>query len=405
MMRAAVSQRPAAARLADRWAGPFLWAVLLLAAGSAAAWSFIDPSRAVWVAVSVLIVTCPCALSLAAPAALVAAARGLARRGVLVQRLDAIETLAQVRHVFFDKTGTLTEDRMACRCVQLATEVHKDCADAAGSLQRAAGLASWSAHPLSRSLAAAVGDAGHHEWSEVHEVAGQGLRARDRLGREWRLGSAEWVRNGHSAMGPGAPLSVLEAGRAQVWLGLEGRWLAGFAFEEALRPDAEQALRDLRAEGLRVTILSGDTADRAHALAQRVGADEVLWGATPQGKLDAVARAQAEGEKVAMVGDGINDAPVLALADVSLAMGQGALLARTQADAVIVSNRLGDFVRARRTARKALGIVRQNLWWAGAYNATSIPLALAGWLPPWAAGLGMAGSSLIVVLNALRAAR
>jgi Cu2+-exporting ATPase len=206
-------------------------------------------------------------------------------------------------------------------------------------------------------------------------------------------------------MDPVASLPVLEAGRAKVWLGLEGRWLAGFAFEEALRPDAEQALRDLRAEGLRVTILSGDTADRAKALARRLGADEVLCSVTPQGKLDAVARAQADGAKVAMVGDGINDAPVLALADVSLAMGQGALLARTQADAVIVSNRLGDFVRARRTARKAVGIVRQNLWWAGAYNATSIPLALAGWLPPWAAGLGMAGSSLIVVLNALRSAR
>jgi Cu2+-exporting ATPase len=405
MMRAAASQRPAVARLADRWAGPFLWAVLLLAAGSAAAWSFIDPSRAVWVAVSVLIVTCPCALSLAAPAALVAAAQGLARRGVLVQRLDAIETLAQVRHVFFDKTGTLTEDRMACRCVQLAAEPHDDCADANRALHLAAGLATWSAHPLSRSLAAAVSDAGRHEWAEVHEVAGQGLRATDRRGREWRLGSAGWVRGGNPVKSPVASLPVLDADPAQVWLGLEGRLLAGFDFEEALRPDAEQALRDLRAEGVRITILSGDTADRARALARRVGADEVLCGVTPQGKLEAVARAQASGAKVAMVGDGINDAPVLALADVSLAMGQGALLARTQADAVIVSNRLGDFVRARRTARKALGIVRQNLWWAGVYNATSIPLALAGWLPPWAAGLGMAASSLVVVLNALRAAR
>ena len=188
-------------------------------------------------------------------------------------------------------------------------------------------------------------------------------------------------------------------------LACDGVTLAAFVFEEALRPGVAEAVRALRDDGVRVTLLSGDTPARASSLAARAGIADVLAGATPEAKLEAVSAAQAAGRRVAMVGDGINDAPVLARADVSLAMGQGALVSRSQADAVVTSNLLGDIVRARRSAQKALRIVRQNIAWAVAYNAISIPLALVGWLPPWAAGLGMACSSLVVVLNALRAAR
>jgi Cu2+-exporting ATPase len=306
-----------------------------------------------------------------------------------------------VKHVFFDKTGTLTEDRMVVRCVHIAAGDAAGFAHEADALAAAASLAAWSVHPLSRSLAAASADAQRTRWSSVQESPGQGLQALDASGRPWRLGSAAWALGDVGSAVDAVSLPT----DAHVWLACEGRLLAAFAFEEVLRPDAVQALNDLRAEGVRVTVLTGDTPERAQVLAARVGADDVVWGATPQDKLDAMARAQAGGARVAMVGDGVNDAPVLALADVSLAMGQGALVARSQADAVILSNKLGDFVAARRTARKAVRIVRQNLVWAGAYNAVSIPLALAGWLPPWAAGLGMASSSLIVVFNALRAAR
>ncbi len=389
MMKSAMAQRPAAALLADRWAGPFLWTVLVLAAAAAAYWSVVDPSRAVWVAVSVLIVTCPCALSIAAPATLVAATRGMARRGVLLQRLDAVERLARIDQVFFDKTGTLTEDRLALSKVL----VHDASLDEAGALANATALAQWSAHPLSRALL----DAGA-ECSEVfegiEEVAGSGVRGRDAQGREWRLGSPAW-----------ASAEAHADASVQVALGCDGRVVAGFVFDEALRDGAAEAVSTLRAEGIRVALLSGDAPARAEALAARVGIAEVHARATPEGKLAAVAAAQTAGRCVAMVGDGINDAPVLARADVSLAMGQGALVARSQADAVITSSRLGDLVRARASARKAVRIVRQNMAWAALYNAVCIPLALVGWLPPWAAGLGMATSSLVVVANALRAAR
>ncbi len=402
MMRSAMAQRPAAARLADRWAGPFLWTVLLLAAGAAAVWSVIDPARAVWVAVSVLIVTCPCALSLAAPATLVAAARGLARRGVMLQRLDALERLAAVQQIFFDKTGTLTEDMLQLRELQLTAVGQGLCGDAARAQAVAAALAAWSSHPLARAVmqagaAAAPAGAAFAAWSEVHEVVGHGVRANDAGGREWRLGSPGWA-------GFADPEGALAAD-AQLVLACAGRAAARLVFEETLRPGAEQALRELQRSGVRLTLLTGDAPARAHALALRLGVADVRARATPEDKLAAVAQAQAEGRIVAMVGDCINDAPVLARADVSLAMGQGALVSRSQADAVITSNHLGDLVRARQTAQRALRIVRQNFVWAAAYNATSIPLALLGWLPPWAAGLGMATSSLVVVLNALRAAR
>ena len=398
MMRSAMTQRPAAARVADRWAAPFLWVVLLLAAAAAAAWSLIDPSRAVWVAVAVLIVTCPCALSLAAPATIVAATRGLARRGVLLQRLDALETLATAQHFFFDKTGTLTEDRVQWRQTVLTTEGAAWPGGEAEALRLAASLAVWSTHPLARALADAAAPSERAQpgdgWRDIQELPGRGLQALDARGRLWQLGSAQWLQVTADAQTD-----------QRVWFACDGRVEAGFAFDEVLREGAQAMLAALKAEGVRVTLATGDSPARAHALAQRIGLDEVLAAATPQDKLDAVARAQAAGSRVVMVGDGVNDAPVLARADASLAMGQGALVSRSHADAVITSNRLQDLLGARRTAQAAMRIVRQNLAWAAAYNAVCIPLALVGWLPPWAAGLGMATSSLVVVLNALRAAR
>lgn len=396
LMREALSQRPSAARLADRIAGPFLWAVLALAAGSALAWSFVDPSRAVWVAVSVLIVTCPCALSLATPATLVAAAGGLARRGVLLRSLDALQTVAQLRTLFLDKTGTLTLDRPAWAGTRLLAAA-PGVADQAQALALAAGLARWSSHPFSQALAAAVPvapGAAAAVWHEVHETPGQGLQAVDGQGAVWRLGSARWA---------GVPAADEPDGQGAVWLARDGQPIANFSFDEELRADAAGTVTQLGARGLQLTMLSGDSPQRAARMAARLGLAQVIAGSDPEEKLRVVRAAQAQDGPVGMVGDGINDAPVMAAADVSLAMGHAALVARHAADAVIICGRLSALTDLHDTARRTMRIVRQNLAWAAVYNAACIPLAMAGWLPPWAAGLGMALSSVLVVLNAQRA--
>jgi Cu2+-exporting ATPase len=383
LMRAARTQRPAILASADRWAAPFLWGVLLLAAMAGAVWSVVDPSRALWVVVSVLIVTCPCALSLAAPSALLAAAGALGRRGVLLRDLDAVQRLVRMQTLFIDKTGTLTEGGLRC------TEVTRLDADDAPSTAELAGiaasLAAWSSHPLATALRESFAPSAR-AWNDVREAPGQGLEAFDEAGGRWRLGSAAWT---------GADP---HAG-ARAWLARDGRSLLRFGFDERLRDDAVDAMRALRDDGVRVRLLSGDDPDRAQRIAATLGLDAASGAMSPDDKLAAVRAAQQRGEVVAMLGDGINDAPVLAQADVSFAMGEGALVARTQADGVLVSNRLSDIVRARVLAKRTLRIIRQNFIWAAAYNAACVPLALAGWLPPWAAGLGMAGSSLFVVLN------
>lgn len=410
LMREALSTRPASVRLADRWAVPFLWMVLVLAGLAGVVWWFIDPARALWVAVAVLIVTCPCALSLATPATLVAAAGGLARRGVLLRRLDTLEAMAGVRQVFLDKTGTLTEDSLVLERVEVLDPGLAG--SPAAALQRAATLAAWSSHPLSRALVAAHAPAraqtppaaqacaggpdGPDRWRNLSETPGAGLQAQDASGHVWRLGSATW------AGGQGLP-GVQTAGWHSVLLSRGWQPVAAFRFAEFLRPGAEQAVTALVAAGLRLTLLSGDSAARVQALARRLRLDDCHAGLSPEGKLLVLRQAQASGRRSAMVGDGLNDAPVLAAADVSVAMGHGALAARDGADAVIVSGRLDALADLQSTALRSMKIVKQNLCWALVYNATCIPLALTGWLPPWAAGLGMAASSLLVMANAQRA--
>jgi P-type Cu2+ transporter len=402
LMQQAATQRPASARWADRWAAPFLWTVLLLAAGAALVWSWIDPSRAVWVAVSVLIVTCPCALSLAVPSTLLAAARGLAQRGVSVRRLDALEAWSQIDQVFFDKTGTLTDEVPAVERLRLLPAAAA-LLDEAGVWRRARELARWSTHPLARAVvlaAPAQAPLPDEGATPAQELQGRGLRM-ELDGHEWRLGSAAWAQEG--AAGTSA-----DEGDAALVLARDGLILAAFELRTALRAGAAETVTALRQRGVRVTLLSGDRPERAAAVAQALGLDDghdVRAGASAEHKLQTLRAAQAEGRKVAMVGDGINDAPVLAQADVSVAMGQGALVARATADVVLSSPRLDALLDLHRSSARTMRIVRQNIAWAASYNALCVPLALAGWLPPWAAGIGMATSSLFVVLNALRAAR
>ena len=403
LMRGARSQRPALLAAADQWATPFLWAVLLLAAAAGAVWSVIDPSRAVWVVVSVLIVTCPCALSLAAPSALLAAASAMGsmgRGGLLLRRLDAIQNLARMQVLFVDKTGTLTENRPDCTAELTASARRSEAVDSISTLKAtAASLAAWSTHPVSVAVSSAF-EAAPLVWQRLREVPGAGLEGVHVDGHVWRLGSASWV--AWAAQGSDA---AHEHGTCH--LSRDGQMLLNLHLTEHLRDDAANAVRALQADGVRVELLSGDDPKRAQRVADALGVTTAVASnaMTPSAKMAAVRQAQQRGEVVGMLGDGINDAPVLALADVSIAMGEGALVARAQADAVLISNRLLDVVRARALAKRTLRIVKQNLAWAALYNAACVPLALLGLLPPWAAGLGMASSSLFVVLNSMRLSR
>ncbi len=390
LVQRALTERPAMLLAADRIAGPFVWGVLLLAAGAAAAWSVVDPSRAVWVAVSVLIVTCPCALSLATPAALLSAAGALARRGVLVQRLDALETLAHVDTACVDKTGTLTQDKLVLARISIP-----DGADRGHMMAAASSLAALSRHPLSRAVAEAL-PAPPGDWRDVREVAGQGLEALDARGRRWRLGSPQWA---------GAEANAERPVVACVCLDHPEQKRACFEFDEALRADAVPALQGLRAQGLQIHLLSGDSPSSVRATARRLGLQSAQGGATPEDKLAAMARLQSHGHRVLMVGDGVNDGPVLARADVSFALSHGSALAQQRADFIVLGSRLAEVPATRALAVRTVRVMRQNLGWALAYNAACVPLALAGLLPPWLAGAGMALSSLLVVLNALRLGR
>lgn len=407
LVQQALTEKPGWMRMADRMAGPFLWAVLFLAAAGALAWQWIDPSKSVWVAVSVLVVTCPCALSLSAPAALLSAAGALARGGVLVRRLDAIEALSAVSRVYFDKTGTLTKGELTLVAVEREGERLQDlsCPDLTDTLERAAALAACSQHPLSRSLVSAVQAIRPFQpqgWQDLREEAGKGVQGRDAQGRTWRLGSAAWVL-GEDRPGTDARVWLAPTDLAHNPATIPG---FGFVFDEVFRDEAAPALQQLRQLGCESALLSGDREDRVVAAARHlsVGGEVVVARAqaSPEDKLEEIRDAQAKGLRVAVVGDGINDAPVLAKADVSIALDQGAALAQSQADLIVLGGRLSGVPAAVVVSRRAIRIVRQNLLWAASYNMICIPLALMGLLPPWLAGLGMALSSLFVVLNALR---
>ena len=398
LIASASARKPRLAQLADQWAGPFLVAILLLAAAAWLGWQFIDPHRALAVATAVLVVSCPCALSLATPTALLAASGHLARLGLLARSPQAIESLAQADTFVFDKTGTLSFDRLALASVQMQSH-DTPITSASQALGLAAALDADSLHPVAAALRRAC-EADPQASREVFaltdlsEQAGQGMSATLTL-----AGRPRSVRLGRP--GFSGPSDQSDEG---IILSIDGVSLARFMLDESIRPDAEPTLQALHAAGLRLEILSGDEHPRVAALAARLAVDRFQSRASPQDKLARLIDLQQSGHRVAMVGDGINDAPVLAQAQVSISFATAAPLAQHQADLLILGDRLHSLTEARRLSIRALQVVRQNLFFSVAYNLLSIPLALAGALPPWLAGVGMAASSLVVVLNAMRLA-
>lgn len=390
----AQAEKPRIARMADRAARYFVAALLLTTVIAFVVWWIVEPSRALWVAVSLLVVTCPCALSLATPAALTAATGAAYQSGVLVTRGTALETLAHATHVVFDKTGTLTTGRLSLTGVtQLSGETSAQC------LAHAASLEAWSEHPAGRALTRAATGV-HPVARQVRTVAGDGVEGLIG-GRLMRVGRPEFVRELH-----GKPLpDFIDAGTTVAALGDAHGWIALFMFEDKLRHDARTTVKNLQAAGLDLAILSGDNPRQARQIAAALGVSEVIGGATPASKMEYVRRLQAAGAVVAMVGDGVNDAPVLAQAQVSVALSSGTPLAQVSADIVLMGDGLSGLAPVQQLARRTLGVIRQNLLWALAYNGIAVPLALAGLVTPLVAAAGMSASSLVVVLNALRLTR
>lgn len=397
LVRSAATSKPRLARLADRIAKPFLIVVLLAAAASAGYWWPAGAGHALMVAVAVLVVTCPCALSLATPTAMLAAAGSMARAGVLVRRLQALEALAAIDSVVFDKTGTLTRDGLRLDTVAVRDGLTRD-----EALAMAAALAQQSLHPVSRALVqAARQTAQTTAWhaAAVKEEAGLGMSGS--LRRSDDAASARTARLGGSRF-CGLPVGIGQAGATH--LVDDSGWLASFGLHQELRGDAAATVAALQADGYRVHMVSGDKKESAQRVAGPLGLTSVLSDCSPADKLAFLRRQQAQGHRLAVVGDGLNDAPVLAGADVSFALGHAAPLAQSQADFVVMGEQLQRIAQSLRLARRTMRIVRQNLGWALAYNLACIPLAVAGWIPAWLAGLGMAASSLLVVANALRLA-
>ena len=384
--------RPAFVTLADRIAGYIVIALLVVATIVAAYWYLVAPERAFVITLSVLVVTCPCALALATPAAFAAAGGRLSQLRLLVTNGNAIEALSRATTVMFDKTGTLTRGSPEITSVMVLDEARteQDCRLIAAALETA------SAHPLARAFTTS---ATLPKVSDQQVKVGQGVSGFID-GRHWRLGSAQFV-GGVAAEDTGVGNSIA----TQVFLGVEDDVVAWFDVEDELRPNVAETLEHLGRLGLRTALVSGDNKNAVEALANTLGIIDWYFDCTPQRKLEIIKVAQHGGERVAMVGDGINDAPVLAGADTSFALAHGALLAQTNADVIMLGDSLEPLTTAVRMSRKTMRIVRQNIAWAIVYNALALPLAAAGLVPPWLAAIGMSASSLIVVLNALRLSR
>ena len=388
LLERAQEEKPQIARLANRVAGWFVAGLLAVAALVFGWWAWqTDAGEAFRITLSVLVVTCPCALSLATPVALTAATGALTRVGMLTTRGHALETLAQATDIVFDKTGTLTRGQL--RLVRVSTAEGVDEGEARAL---AAGLEAHSAHPIALALREGVTP---RALEVIEDETGRGVLGRDGE-RLLRIGSLDWVRDWH----PDWREEATDGTR--IYLADRARVLAVFELRDELRPEAPAVVRRFRAQGLRVHLLSGDAEAAVARVAGALGIDDWRARQLPADKLAYVKALQGEGRVVAMVGDGVNDAPVLAAAQVSIAMGGGAHLAQASADMVLLSNHLERIPRAVDKARQTLRIIRQNLTWAIVYNLAALPLAAAGYVPPWLAAIGMSGSSLLVVLNALR---
>ncbi|NOZ11404.1 MAG: cadmium-translocating P-type ATPase [Gammaproteobacteria bacterium] len=388
--------KPAVAKLADRVAAWFVGVILILALGVASYWFVVDPSQWLPITIAILVVTCPCALSLATPAALAAGLDRSLRLGLLTTRTHALETLARTTHFVFDKTGTLSEGQQRLIKTHVFGGVSQD-----EVLQCAASLEQQSEHPLAYALLEAC-TLPMLVVSSVVNTPGSGIKGRVD-GQRYFIGSPRYIEQETGrALGADQLQGLCRDGATLVLLASDKMIDAAFQFMDPVRRSARGAIEKLRAAGVEVMMMTGDHQQAARKLADEVGIHRLMWEQRPADKLSAVRALQDQGAVVAMVGDGINDAPVLAQAQVSIAMGTGSQLAAIHADMVLLGNNLMYLAEAVKLSRKTLTVIRQNLAWALVYNFCALPAAAMGYVPPWMAALGMSASSLLVVANSLR---
>ena len=386
----AQAEKPRLAEIADRAAQWFLLLSLIAAAVIGLLWWQLDSSRAFWIVLAMLVATCPCALSLATPTALTAATGTLHKLGLLLTRGHVLEGLNQIDTVIFDKTGTLTEGRLVLRSIRPLGAL-----DSEQCLSLAAALENRSEHPIARAFGRAPLAA-----EDVHSTPGLGLEGvvgEQRL----RIGQAEFA---CALSGAALPSMPDEAGQWLLLADTHGP-LAWLVLDDRLRDDAPALLAACKARGWRTLLLSGDSSPMVASVAAELGIYEARGGLRPDDKLQVLQQLHKEGRKVLMLGDGVNDVPVLAAADISVAMGSATDLAKTSADAVLLSNRLDALVQAFTLARRTRRVIIENLLWAALYNGLMLPFAALGWITPVWAAVGMSISSLTVVLNALRLTR
>lgn len=402
LINQAAIEKPRLSKLADRVARPFLIFVILSAAIAAALLWEVDHGRALMTAAAVLIVTCPCALSLATPAAMLSSASAFVKRGILIKRLQAIENIADIDTIIFDKTGTLTEDHIEIKAI-----THKAGLSESGVLALAAAIAHHSFHPISRALVSAYQSEQQVplpiELDNIQETAGAGISANIKnlsgnelladpslISKQLKLGSALFC-----------GITKVDQHTQQVFLADANGWLATFTLQEAIKRYAAQTVQQLKQANLNIELLSGDRSDAVEHTAKAIGIEQYQAGCSPEDKLMRLQALKQSNHKVLMVGDGLNDGPILASAHVSIAMGKGVPLTLAHADYIFLNGDISQIPALIRHAQRTMQTIKQNIAWAIFYNLISIPLAFFGILSPWMAGLGMAISSLIVVANAM----
>ncbi|MDO6692576.1 heavy metal translocating P-type ATPase [Aliiglaciecola sp. 3_MG-2023] len=381
----ALADKPKAAVYADVASKYFIIIVLGITLISYLGWLAYQPERAFWVAISILVATCPCALSLATPTALTSAIAKLNQYGLLVKRANIIDVMPDVDTVIFDKTGTLTNGHFSVSEVELFNQSEESFV-----LNLAAGIEQFSRHPISRAFQSET----PLEVSQVVSIAGKGLQG---------IYQSQNVKIGNLSILDSASDLPLDADDTKVYLQLGEQLLAAFKIKDVVKKDAKQLVHDLNSKQL--VMLSGDAQENALSVAESLGISTVYFRQTPQQKLTYIQSLQAKGHKVLMIGDGINDAPVLAAADVSIAVGDASDMAKRSADIILLNTKLSNVKFAVSMAIKVRHKIKQNMLWAIGYNTLILPLAVAGYLSPWMAVIGMSLSSIIVVANSIRLLR